>query len=236
MCGSSSKKQLTKADQVHNEEGGFHLVEVDSPVHISGTTWVIIILIGGIIAGAIYRCYRKDKKEERRYRAREETKFGALDTRNVPSNIVQIDPPRPALDPSLPLMLPIIDALRRNAEPVQRFCECRRPVDTNASFAPPQLSLQQLSQLSAALMPECTSTPIPSTPILRHSAHGRKRERRISFLTPPESPVFSRPTVTAAVQTEGGDKTDPEFRLDYLSEDAEIIDPVARHKEWRNAT
>ena len=70
MCGSNSKKQVVKAESVHDEEGGFHLLEFNSPVHISGSTWILIFAFICCLAGGIYYCYRKEKKSDRKYESR----------------------------------------------------------------------------------------------------------------------------------------------------------------------
>ena len=79
MCNSDSKEDrrcYTKAGNLHEEKGGFHVVKLNSPINLDGKTIFFIILALLAIGG--YYIYRKDKHKEhqiiRQEKAKEEEK------------------------------------------------------------------------------------------------------------------------------------------------------------------
>ena len=69
MCNSKSEDKRQRRVQAknlntHEESGGFHVVEVNSPINMSSSTWVIIIIIIAVIAFWYYKKYRRESKKE----------------------------------------------------------------------------------------------------------------------------------------------------------------------------
>ena len=56
---------MVRAESAHEESGGFHLLEVNSPVHISRSTGALIAIVAGLVALAFYACHRRDIREEK---------------------------------------------------------------------------------------------------------------------------------------------------------------------------
>ena len=73
MCNSQSedkrqKRIRAKNLNTHEESGGFHVVEVNSPINMSSSTWLLIV---GIIAILLYLYCKKYKREGRKERFRD---------------------------------------------------------------------------------------------------------------------------------------------------------------------
>ena len=117
MGGTSSKKAVVKAESAHEESGGFHLLEVNSPVHISGSTWALIAIVAGLFALAFYVCHRRDIKEEKAlvYKREQDAKNDAR------HHVVPIESPRQPLPPAdtAAFLLPLLDTIARRTEPHQ---------------------------------------------------------------------------------------------------------------------
>ena len=71
MCQSQAPPPAPKeqsAGNLHDEEGGFHLVEVNSPINISTTAWIVLLLVAAAVAAFFIRrhCRREDDKRSSR--------------------------------------------------------------------------------------------------------------------------------------------------------------------------
>ena len=111
MCNSkdnSRRREVVKAGSVHKEKGGFHIIELNSPINMSGSTVFMIVVIGCIALG--WWLYRRDKRQEKKRERREgrmETLEGMPRSNHYGQEMEQMLPLLHMLSRHLPPPIPI---------------------------------------------------------------------------------------------------------------------------------
>ena len=112
MCKSQQPlKKEVRAGNSHEESGGFHVVELNSPINVSGSTLFFLFLLASLVLG-IYLYYRDRKNEKKRAR-REEKEEREGRERAQPRAA-------PAPQPDINQLIPLLNLVRSQSPvPVQ---------------------------------------------------------------------------------------------------------------------
>ena len=110
MCKAQQAKlrdDRQKATNIKNESGGFHLVEVNSPINMpSSTIWIIAAIICLLIAAFIYRRRAKKHAHKKAF-----TRNGG-DLDDFHEYLQWVKSPRTKPSTTITEMLPVIQALQ----------------------------------------------------------------------------------------------------------------------------
>ena len=214
MCGSTTKKQAVRADQVHSEEGGFHLLEVNSPINISGSTWVLIALIAGAAGVVIYYCYRKEEREDERRRRRPRRERSLDSLSSVESPRPRRRRPRTPAHPDYAALMPLFQALAGRHEPAYPRLPMSMPFYPGQPVAP-----FPAPAYVHAPAPPVQPVPLPSAP------------QQYVAVAPAPAPTLAPvandcPTDPLPASSRSADVT----RADVI--DVDISHPLARERDW----
>ena len=241
MGGSSSKRQVARANSIHNEEGGFHLLEVNSPINISGTTWLLIIVFLGVVFACFYYQYRQHQRQERRLDARD--RQAALPDRQASppaSSPAYADPPRhhrhydvpppPQLSSIDHLLYPLLHSLSTRPASSPSGCCC---ASLRASHSPCCHSLQQPPVPVHCLPPH---TGLPTTPALLSPPPCRPTYHASTQTSLPKYHETKQSSSECVTPPEQSDCSFiPSFKpsdFDLETPKGSISDPVQRLQKW----
>ena len=243
MCNSDSKgdrRRYTKAGNIHDEKGGFHIVELNSPINMDGKMFIVIIL--ALLAIAAWYVYRRDKRQERK-RLREEK---AIDEERDEKRLKKLqlakkihaleddgveEIPRSSLrHPPLELdqLAPLLQCLRQLAAqplptaypmPSSSALPALPPIAPGAS-QPPQPYPVSLSAFSAP-PPSPTTRANPPSHASSPSA----------FTTAPSTPYSPRSEIVARVHATDADPG-PSRSVKFSDTPLKLSSPVARAQDW----
>jgi len=240
MGGSSSKRQVARANSIHNEEGGFHLLEVNSPINISGTTWLLIIVFLGVVFTCFYYQYRQHQRQERRLDARD--RQAALPDRQASppaSSPAYADPPRhhrhydvppPQLSSIDHLLYPLLHSLSTRPASSPSGCCC---ASLRASHSPCCHSLQQPPVPVHCLPPH---TGLPTKPALLSPPPCRPTYHASTQTSLPKYHETKQSSSECVTPPEQSDCSFiPSFKpsdFDLETPKGSISDPVQRLQKW----
>ena len=90
MCKTKDRHyKLVKAGNNHEESGGFHLVELNSPINIGSGTTIFLFALALLALG--FWAYQRDKRSEKRREAKEAKEKEDQDERRLRKAKVQRD-------------------------------------------------------------------------------------------------------------------------------------------------
>ena len=167
MCNSAApKKKSVKAGNLHEEKGGFHVIELNSPINISGSTMFFLFLLLCLALG-IWLYLRDRRQEKRRVRTEQrEEREREREERERRRECDRVVPPSANTTADLTHLLPLLSILRAPPPTPSVYPALPPPVPDPYSLYP----LPPPSFASPPASHNLPSAPSPSLSLARYDA------------------------------------------------------------------